>query len=161
MDIKKILRGGKIPSKLSAQMEAERIKKKIISGKVSALPYYIAKSYIEEFFEHLLDEEVRDTAVDEIRSYGREGFQFNGASVKYHYRHDYDYYTTKELCDIDREIEKLERKKREIVKTAKYLMSKNFPSSSAIISVDGEQIEVQKPRLEKATLVVTTELPLH
>jgi hypothetical protein len=159
MDIKKIIRGEKIPSKLSAQMEAERIKKKIIGGKVSALPFYIAKSYVEEFFSHLLDEEVKDMAIDEIKKYGGDGFQFNGARVKYHYRHDYDYYTTKELCDIDKEIEKLEKKKREIIKAAKW-MPKDV-ASTVITTEDGEHIEIQKPRLEKATLIVTTELPLH
>lgn len=159
MDIKKILRGEKNPSKLSAQMEAERIKKKIMRGKVSALPFYIAKSYIEEFFSHLLDEEVRELAIDEIRSYGKEGFKFNGAVVKYHYRHDYDYYTTKELREIDKEIERLQKKRHEIVKVAKW-MPKDV-ASTVVTTEDGEQIEVHKPRLEKATLIVTTELPLH
>jgi len=112
--IKKILKGATPPSKLSALVEAERIKKKIVSGKISPLPYFVAKNYLEEFFFHLLDEEVKDMAVDEIGSYGKEGFQFNGASVKYHYRHTYNYHTTKRLCEIEKEIARLQKKRKKL-----------------------------------------------
>jgi bisphosphoglycerate-independent phosphoglycerate mutase (AlkP superfamily) len=157
MELTKILSGEKMASKRDAYYETENIRRAIIDGAKSPLPYFVAASYVNEVFQSIIkDEAVRQIAVSEIEKYGKVGFSFNGAKVEVTSRSDYDYSTTPEWLILEEQINELKAKQRLIEKTAQTIPDGIV--ATELITEDGEVITVFRP-LKKSHTIIKTTLP--
>ncbi|MCS7028119.1 MAG: hypothetical protein NZ519_05080 [Bacteroidia bacterium] len=157
MEIAKVISGERVASKSAAADETKELRRAILEGEISPLPYFVAAKYVEEVFDSLTkDEAVKEIATSEIESYGRGGFQFNGARVEAVNRSEYDYSNTPKWVELEAQIKQLRALQKAIEDAAKAIPDRL--AATMIVTEDGEEIVVNKP-LRKTSTIIKTTLP--
>lgn len=157
MDITKIISGEATASKSAAANETAALRRSILDGEKSALPYFVAAKYISEVFDSLIkDPGIKEAAIAEIERYGKGGFKMNGASVEVCTRSEYDYSNTPKWVELEEQIQHLRAMQKAIEDVAKTIP--DTLSATMVVTADGEEVLVNKP-LKKASTIIKTTLP--
>lgn len=155
MDLVKIINGERIASKSAAAAETLDIRRAIIEGAKSALPYFIAAKYASEVLDSIIkDAKIKEIAVAEIEKYGKGGFKMNGASVEVSSRSEYDYSNTPKWCELEEQIRQLRALQKAIEDAAKAIPE--TLAATMIVTADGEEIMVYRPNRQSSAIIKTT-----
>ena len=157
MDLIKIISGERTASKSAAADETRDLRRAILDGAKSALPYFVAAKYAAEVFDNLTkDAAIKEIAIAEVEKFGKGGFKFNGAQVETSSRSEYDYSNTPKWVELEEQISYLRAIQKAIEDAAKAIP--DTLAATMVVTEDGEQVVVNK-RLRKTSTTIKTTLP--
>lgn len=157
MDLIKIISGERTASKSAAADETRDLRRAIIDGAKSALPYFVAAKYASEVLNSITkDAAIKEIAIAEIEKFGKGGFKMNGAQVETSSRSEYDYSNTPKWVELEEQIAYLRAMQKAIEDAAKSIP--DTLAATMVVTEDGEEIMVNKP-LRKTSTIIKTSLP--